>query len=138
WNFLRRESADLPAPGARRSRTTMPGKLAITCGDPAGVGPEIVAGWLAARRDEARDVAMIGPARWLAALDTVVEKVPVGLEEFVATPGSPTGEGALVAWAAMERAAAGCVSGEFSGVVTGPVSKAELVRIGYPFPGQTE
>ena len=31
----------------------------------------------------------------------------VGLEEFVATAGMPCGEGALVAWAAMERAADG-------------------------------
>jgi 4-hydroxythreonine-4-phosphate dehydrogenase len=52
--------------------------------------------------------------------------------------GQPTGEGALVAWAAMERAAAGCKGGEFSGVVTGPVSKSQLASIGYGFPGQTE
>ena len=116
----------------------MPAELAITCGDPAGVGPEIIAAWLAAHRDETRGVAVIGPARWLASLDTAAEKIAVGLEEFAATPGRPTGEGALVAWAAMERAAAGCLSGEFSGVVTGSVSKAELARIGYPFPGQTE
>ena len=38
----------------------------------------------------------------------------------------------------MERAAAGCVSGEFAGVVTGPVSKEWLTRIGYSWPGQTE
>jgi 4-hydroxythreonine-4-phosphate dehydrogenase len=38
----------------------------------------------------------------------------------------------------MERAAEGCKRGEFSGVVTGPVSKHELASIGYPFPGQTE
>ena len=43
-----------------------------------------------------------------------------------------------MAWAAMERAADGCASGEFSGVVTGPVSKAELARVGYRYPGQTE
>ncbi|HRJ47971.1 MAG TPA: 4-hydroxythreonine-4-phosphate dehydrogenase PdxA, partial [Opitutaceae bacterium] len=42
------------------------------------------------------------------------------------------------AWAAMERAAAGCAAGEFAGVVTGPVSKARLAAIGYEFPGQTE
>lgn len=126
-------------PGAPRTRKkTMPAKLAITCGDPAGIGPEIIATWLAAHAAEARKVAVIGPAKWLATLDTVAEKIPVGLDEFSATAGQPTGEGALVAWAAMERAAAGCKSGEFSGVVTGPVSKAELAKIGYPFPGQTE
>jgi len=115
-----------------------PGKLAFTCGDPAGIGPEIIAAWLAAHAPEAADVAVIGPPVWLATLDTPAAKIAVGLEEFAATPGRPAGEGALVAWAAMERAAAGCVSGEFSGVVTGPISKAALAAIGYAYPGQTE
>lgn len=112
--------------------------LAFTCGDPAGVGPEIIARWLEEHPDEATGIALIGPARWLAGLPPGGLRVPVGLEEFTAVPGRPTGEGALVAWAAMERAAAGCLRGEFAGVVTGPVSKAELARIGYAYPGQTE
>jgi 4-hydroxythreonine-4-phosphate dehydrogenase len=112
--------------------------LAFTCGDPAGVGPEIIGRWLEEHPAEAAGVAVLGPARWLAGLPPVGLRVPVGLEEFAAVPGRPTGEGALVAWAAMERAAAGCLRGEFSGVVTGPVSKAELARIGYAYPGQTE
>lgn len=116
----------------------MPAKLAITCGDPAGVGPEIIASWLAAHPGEAADVAVIGPAQWLAASPAAGAKIAVGLEEFAAKPGQPNGEGALVAWAAMERAATGCKAGEFSGVVTGPVSKAALAAIGYEFPGQTE
>lgn len=113
-------------------------KLAFTCGDPAGVGPEIVAAWLAAHPAEAAGVAVIGPARWLATLDTAAAKIAVGLEDFAAVPGKPTGEGALVAWAAMGRAAQGCAAGEFAGVVTGPVSKEGLARVGYTWPGQTE
>lgn len=116
----------------------MPTELAITCGDPAGVGPEIIAAWLAAHAGEAREVAVIGPARWLDSLPTAARKITVGVEDFVAVPGQPDGEGALVAWAAMQRAADGCKDGEFAGVVTGPVSKAALAGIGYPFPGQTE
>ena len=116
----------------------LPTKLAFTCGDPAGIGPEIIASWLAAHPAEAADVALIGSAQWLASLPTAGAKIAVGLEEYAAKPGQPDGEGALVAWAAMERAAAGCQSGEFCGVVTGPVSKAALAKIGYPFPGQTE
>ncbi|MBX3736647.1 MAG: 4-hydroxythreonine-4-phosphate dehydrogenase PdxA [Candidatus Didemnitutus sp.] len=112
--------------------------LAFTCGDPAGVGPEIIATWLAAHPAEAADVAVIGPARWLETLPACGAKIAVGLEDFVATPGQPDGAGALVAWAAMERAAAGTKSGEFSGVVTGPVSKERLAAVGYEFPGQTE
>lgn len=115
-----------------------PTKLAFTCGDPAGIGPEIIASWLAAHPAEAADVALIGSAQWLASLPTAGAKIAVGLEEYAAKPGQPDGEGALVAWAAMERAATGCQSGEFAGVVTGPVSKAALAKIGYPFPGQTE
>ena len=114
------------------------GKLALTCGDPAGVGPEIVAAWLSAQGAAAKDIVVIGPLGWLATLDTPAEKIAVGLEDFSATAGQPTGAGALVAWAAMERAAAGCLNGEFSGVVTGPVSKERLAAIGYEFPGQTE
>jgi len=113
-------------------------KLAITCGDPAGIGPEIIAAWLAAHPDEVPNVAVIGPARWLESLSGTVERIGVGLEDFVATPGKPDGDGALVAWGAMERAAQGCVTGEFCGVVTGPISKERLARIGYAFPGQTE
>ncbi|MBI2517159.1 MAG: 4-hydroxythreonine-4-phosphate dehydrogenase PdxA [Opitutae bacterium] len=116
----------------------MPGKLAITCGDPAGIGPEIIVAWLAANPAEASGVAVIGPANWLATLPATITRVPVGLEDFAATPGRPDGDGALVAWAAMERAAAGCQSGEFGGVVTGPVSKERLAAIGYEYPGQTE
>jgi 4-hydroxythreonine-4-phosphate dehydrogenase len=116
----------------------MSGKLAFTCGDPAGVGPEIIASWLTAHAPEAGGVAVIGPQLWLDTLPAAGAKIAVGLEAFSATPGRPDGEGALVAWAAMERAAAGCLSGEFSGVVTGPVSKAALAAIGYAFPGQTE
>jgi hypothetical protein len=66
--------------GIARTRRPQPGsapdgavtdrleRLAITCGDPAGIGPEIVAAWLAANGPP-RGVAVIGPARWLASLD---------------------------------------------------------------------
>lgn len=112
--------------------------LAITCGDPAGVGPEIIASWLNAHPEDAAEVAVIGPPNWLERLPPVGARVPIGLETFEPTPGRPSAEGALVAWAAMQRAADGCAAGEFCGVVTGPVSKAELAAIGYPHPGQTE
>ncbi len=116
----------------------MSAKLALTCGDPAGVGPEIIAAWLAAHPEEAGEVVAVGPAAWLATLGERVGKVAVGPENFRAMPGRPTEEGAKVAWAALERAAEGTKRGEFAGVVTGPVSKEWLARVGYAFPGQTE
>lgn len=113
-------------------------KLAMTCGDPAGVGPEIIEGWLKAHPAEAAEVAVIGAARWLQKLDTDAEKIAVGDDAFEAELGKPSEAGARMAWTAMERAAMGCTGGEFAGVVTGPVSKEWLARVGYPFPGQTE
>lgn len=114
-------------------------RLALTCGDPAGVGPEIIAAWLAAHPDEAPDVAVIGPARWLGQISLHgAQAVPAGDPKFEITPGAPSVAGAQAALAAMESAAAGTLCGEFSGVVTGPVSKSWLQKAGYPFPGQTE
>jgi 4-hydroxythreonine-4-phosphate dehydrogenase len=113
-------------------------RIAITCGDPAGVGPEIISEWLKTHPEAVGEIALIGPPLWLASLDTKAEKIAVGLDDFQAAPGAPNADGALVAWAAMERAAKGCVRGDFDGVVTGPVSKERLAAIGYKFPGQTE
>jgi 4-hydroxythreonine-4-phosphate dehydrogenase len=113
-------------------------RIAITCGDPAGIGPEVVAAWLRGHPATEAELAVIGPARWLASLPEGPEKVAVGLESYEATPGRPDGEGALVAWAALERAAALCRGGACAGVVTAPVSKERMAAIGWGFPGHTE
>ncbi len=112
--------------------------LAIACGDPAGVGPEIIAAWLATQPDGGAGSTVIGPARWLARLPPGAAQVAVGTEDYAAVPGQPDGEGSLVAWAALERAAALCREGACQGAVTGPVSKERLAAIGWTFPGQTE
>ncbi len=118
--------------------------LAITCGDPAGVGPEIITAWLVASASEfahsGAGVTVIGPARWLTRLPAGagVERVAVGAADYEATPGVPDDAGARLALSAMEEAAAGCRDGRYSAVVTGPVSKAQLAGVGYAFPGQTE
>jgi len=113
-------------------------KLAFTCGDPAGVGPEIIATWLKAHAAESVDVAVVGPAKWLKTLTGYHECIAVGPADYEAVPGEPDEDGARIALAAMEAAAAGCREGRFAGVVTGPVSKARLAEVGYAFPGQTE
>jgi 4-hydroxythreonine-4-phosphate dehydrogenase len=114
------------------------GRIAIACGDPAGVGPEVIAAWLSAQPGFAGGVAVIGPAKWLATLPEGPVKIAVGTEDYDAVPGQPDGEGSLTAWAALERAVSLCTSGEYSGVVTGPVSKERMAAIGWKFPGQTE
>lgn len=113
-------------------------KLAFTCGDPAGVGPEIIAAWLKAHAAESVEIAVIGPATWLKTLPGHSERIAVGPADYEAVLREPDEAGAGIALAAMEAAAAGCREGRFSGVVTGPVSKARLADVGYAFPGQTE
>jgi 4-hydroxythreonine-4-phosphate dehydrogenase len=114
-------------------------KLALTCGDPNGVGPEIIRTWLETHADAVPDVAVIGPAHWIESLPLQgAAGIAVGAADFVSTPGQPTLAGAELALLAMERAAEGTVRGEFAGVVTGPVSKSWLQKVGFAFPGQTE
>jgi 4-hydroxythreonine-4-phosphate dehydrogenase len=111
--------------------------IVITCGDPAGVGPEVIAAWMEAEPAAAAQTAIVGPCKWLNRLPHGL-LLPVGLDDYEAVPGQPDPEGALVAWAALDRAAAGCRSGEFSAAVTGPISKERMAAIGWPHPGQTE
>lgn len=110
--------------------------LALTCGDPAGVGPEIISRWLADNPDWSNRVHAIGPPDWLASLPC--RGTPCECSREPLSPGKPTANGARVAWEALTIAARGCDSGKFSAVVTGPVSKERLQSIGFPFPGQTE
>ncbi len=91
-------------------------RLAITLGDPAGIGPEVVD----------------------AALDQLPKGVKVTLIGRACQPGEPTLDGARASWDALEEAARLALAGEVDAVVTGPVSKHQLHLVGYPFPGQTE
>lgn len=117
--------------------TSGPGCLALTCGDPAGVGPEVLARWLeSVPAEEAATLAIHGPARWLARLPHagVFHPHPVGPTAYEATPGRPDEASARVALLALQSAA----SSDADGVVTGPVSKACMASVGWAHPGQTE
>jgi 4-hydroxythreonine-4-phosphate dehydrogenase len=95
-------------------------RIGITIGDPAGIGPEIVRAALASGRLPGNaEYSVIGPA------------VDCSL-------GQPTNETARAALTALEEAIVLARSGEIHGVVTGPIHKARMYAIGFPFPGQTE
>ncbi len=112
--------------------------LAITCGDPAGVGPEVISRWLETDGNSTQDVEILGPSDWLKQLPVGASCRPIGDVFYRSTPGAPEEEGARLAWECMKAAAAGCQEGRYRAVVTGPVSKSHLSAVGYPFPGQTE
>ncbi len=111
-------------------------RIALTCGDPAGVGPELIGRWLHENPGKAGGFCPIGPPDWLAGLPVEGQATEGNGETHC--PGSPTPAGARAAWSAMELAAAGCREGRFRAVVTGPVGKEQLRSVGYGWPGQTE
>jgi 4-hydroxythreonine-4-phosphate dehydrogenase len=105
-------------------------RLAVTLGDPRGIGPEIVAKALAdARIREAVEATIVGPSGTEVIADLAV--------------GSWSGSGAAadagrLAGLAIERAVRLAKSGAVQGVVTAPIDKHALLAGGYDFPGHTE
>ena len=111
-----------------------PRRLAITLGDPRGVGPEVALG--AARRlalgPGAPELLFIGPDLHLR--DAGVEYRSTG--EWAAG-GSAAAAGACAA-AAIERATRMALDREVDGIVTAPIDKNALHAAGVNFPGHTE
>jgi len=114
--------------------------LAITCGDPAGVGPEVIAGALRADARRGGDCVLLGADSWAKPLakELGIAFESIGPVGFISEPGAPSTAGAEIALTALQMAADGCVDGRFRGVVTGPVSKYWLQQVGFKHPGQTE
>lgn len=134
--------------------------LAVSLGDPAGVGPELIAeAWTRRGEEELTPFFVVGGASVLqAAADTrglklAIERIadpaqaaevflralPV-LEcgDVAYTPGVPSREGAELALASLTQAARLAVSGQAAAVVTGPIAKSRLAEVGFTHPGQTE
>jgi 4-hydroxythreonine-4-phosphate dehydrogenase len=102
-----------------------PVRLAVTLGDPRGVGPEVTAAALVAGL---ADLVVVGPAGTTVEPDVVVGHWQGGSVE----------EAGRLAALAVERAVAMALAGDVAGIVTAPVHKVALARAGYPFPGHTE
>ncbi len=92
--------------------------IGLVAGDPAGVGPELLA--------------------------EALKQIPEGVRLQVIgdpsprNPGQPDKQGSLQAIASLEEAARRAIAGELAAVVTGPVNKKHLHEAGFIFPGQTE
>lgn len=130
--------------------------LAVSLGDPAGIGPEVIAKcWDNRDRFEIPPFVAIGDARsiravWdgpLATIDDPREAesaFDVGLPLLQLPspeedrPGHPSVAGAHCSLDALELAVGLARSGSAAAVVTGPVSKQQLYSIGFRHPGQTE
>jgi 4-hydroxythreonine-4-phosphate dehydrogenase len=122
--------------------------LAITMGDPAGVGPEITAGaWRALRETGPRFFVLADPgilAKFAPVADAdrgdfaqAIPVLPVPLTS-PCTPGLPSSAHAPAIIASIEQAVRLAQTGAASGVVTNPISKAVLKQAGFAHPGHTE
>ena len=134
--------------------------LALTCGEPAGIGPDItIKAWL--RRNELKlpPFYVLGDRDFLSrrasALGLEVKLADIGPKDAIATfadalpvvatghpatarPGQPDGTSAAAALASIRQAVADVADGQASAVVTNPISKSVLYRAGFRHPGHTE
>jgi 4-hydroxythreonine-4-phosphate dehydrogenase len=137
--------------------------LIVTMGDPAGIGPEIVARALAA--PALRRTARLAVAGDPEVMERAARRVRPRLRframsradadllgdapgiPLVASsdegwgavrPGAGTASSGRMAAKAIETAAALALEGRADGIVTAPISKAALQSAGYPYPGHTE
>jgi 4-hydroxythreonine-4-phosphate dehydrogenase len=134
--------------------------LALTLGEPAGIGPDItLAVWR--RRHElavppfyvvagaaflqrrARELglsvplAVVEPEGAAAAFADALPVVDLGLA-ITSAPGRPDSSSAPAAIAAIRRAVADVFAGRAAAVVTNPIAKNVLYRSGFAEPGHTE
>ena len=132
--------------------------LALSLGDPAGVGPEIVVKAWMALREAGPAFVVVGDHDTLAsaspmgasilqrvsnpaeAVEVFGRRLPV-LDSPLQTPvvaGKPSSAyaAAVVRW--IETGAGLALSGAVSGLVTAPIAKAPLYEAGFGFPGHTE
>ena len=130
--------------------------FAISCGDPAGIGPEIICkSWLRRKEENLEPFFVVGnfadfenrpetPAIKITDPGQAAAAFASGLPVFHAhegeagTPGMPSVDGAQCALHALEIACGLARSGDAGAVVTAPVSKSQLYQAGFRYPGQTE
>jgi len=105
-------------------------RLAVTAGDPRGIGPEIINKALADPRIGGRsDLVVVGP-----------EGCGLQVDESI---GEWTSDGGVVlagqlSGKAIERAVELAMQGKVEGIVTAPIDKSALLAGGYDYPGHTE
>jgi 4-hydroxythreonine-4-phosphate dehydrogenase len=115
----------------------MPPRIAITLGDPRGVGPEVVSKTLVDPPAEAEYV-VIGPEELVAELPADV-RIGIGSSgKRAADPALPIEIAGRLTADAVLKAVELALSGAVDAIVTGPAEKRALHAGGYEYPGHTE
>ena len=130
----------------RNSKPETP--VAITMGDPAGIGPEVV---LKAWR-ELHDTVPLKLIASYALMQRVAERLGLVMPPHTAfdepafgagspaavVPGTVSAENGAAAGACIEHAIAHTLGGKYRALVTAPICKESIRAAGIPFPGHTE
>jgi 4-hydroxythreonine-4-phosphate dehydrogenase len=135
--------------------------IAVTLGDPSGIGPEItLRAWLDGRADIGAPFAVLGdpalyerigaslgipvPVLRIDQIEEATAAFPLGLpvlalsNKVTASPGSPDKTNAPAIIESIERAVALARAGRASCVATNPIAKHVLYDAGFKHPGHTE
>lgn len=135
-------------------------KLAITIGDPGGIGPEVVVRALsspdvssycmpvvigssavireaAARYAPKMNVRVLPSVAGSAPAQDTLDMLDLGSAEMYGH-GRPTAEGGRAAAAYVRKAVESALDGSVDGIVTAPISKESFRMAGLPWPGHTE
>ena len=150
-----------PTPPPRPRATILPrndAPLAVTMGDPAGIGPEIVAAAFARgaapqcvvlgdpavmeraamRASPPIEMRIIEPRALHERHRNVMPVLPTTQLEAPPRPGAVSAEAGRAAFEAIRQAIALARKGEVAGIVTAPIHKEALSAAEIPFPGHTE
>ena len=129
--------------------------LAITPGEPAGIGPDIAIELCQIEREEAivlvadknmlseradllgKELDILEDGKTVTREARRVNVMHVPLEEKV-EPGVLNPRNSAGVFKSLDNAIGGCLSGRFSGLVTGPIQKSVMNEGGIPFTGHTE
>ncbi len=138
--------------------TQTPLRLALTPGEPAGIGPDLTVQIAQQARDYelvaigdpellANRAAALGLSVDISSYDPAIAPVPdkagtlkVAEHQLQTStqPGRPDPANAKYLIDTLKHAARGCLNGEFDGMVTGPVQKSIINEGGFAFSGHTE
>ena len=123
---------------SERPRTPRP-CIGITVGDPAGIGPEVVAAALRALAGEDVDLRVYGDVGAVTRAGGSLARVTA--REFATasvSPGRPDPAAAAGIVDAVKAAARDCLAGGLDAMATAPLSKEVIGAAGFAYPGHTE
>ena len=129
--------------------------IAITPGEPGGIGPDLVI--QAAEQDRSQGGVVVADAKMLEERAQLLD-LPLSINEYLESPSTQAGvltvlntplaesvragelcvNNAKGTLHALDRAISGCLEGRFAALVTGPMQKSVIMDAGFAFSGHTE